>query len=66
MKVLLNLFPTQDCEASAQIWQSCADVTIVATGHMVWEAIEAGEALAEKGQVILGGSKPGHPDDPGG
>lgn len=25
------------------------DVTIVATGHMVWEAIEAGHALAEKG-----------------
>lgn len=25
------------------------DVTIVATGHMVWEAIEAGHILAEKG-----------------
>lgn len=25
------------------------DVTIIATGHMVWEAIQAGEALAEKG-----------------
>lgn len=25
------------------------DVTIVATGHMVWPAIEAGKALAEKG-----------------
>lgn len=25
------------------------DVTIVATGHLVWEAIEAGHALAEKG-----------------
>jgi transketolase len=26
-----------------------ADVTIVATGHMVWEAIEAGHELAKKG-----------------
>jgi len=26
-----------------------SDVTIIATGHMVWEAIQAGEALAEKG-----------------
>lgn len=26
-----------------------SDVTIVATGHLVWEAILAGEALAEKG-----------------
>lgn len=26
-----------------------SDVTIFATGHMVWEAIEAGHALAEKG-----------------
>lgn len=26
-----------------------SDVTIIATGHMVWEAIEAGEALAAKG-----------------
>lgn len=26
-----------------------ADVTIIATGHMVWEAIEAGHTLAEKG-----------------
>src|ERR1700712_3285781 len=25
------------------------DVTIIATGHMVWKAIEAGEKLAEKG-----------------
>ena len=25
------------------------DVTIFATGHMVWEAVEAGKALAEKG-----------------
>ena len=25
------------------------DVTIVATGHLVWPAIEAGKALAEKG-----------------
>jgi transketolase len=25
------------------------DVTILATGHLVWKAIEAGEALAEKG-----------------
>ncbi|HAR20020.1 MAG TPA: transketolase [Cytophagales bacterium] len=25
------------------------DVTIIATGHLVWEAIQAGEALAEKG-----------------
>ncbi|MGL4632170.1 MAG: transketolase family protein [Leadbetterella sp.] len=25
------------------------DVTIIATGHMVWEAIQAGEILAEKG-----------------
>jgi len=26
-----------------------ADVTIIATGHLVWEAIQAGEKLAEKG-----------------
>ncbi|GAA4844211.1 transketolase family protein [Algivirga pacifica] len=26
-----------------------SDVTIIATGHLVWEAIQAGEALAEKG-----------------
>jgi len=26
-----------------------ADVTIIATGHLVWKAIEAGEKLAEKG-----------------
>ena len=26
-----------------------ADVTIIATGHLVWEAIQAGEMLAEKG-----------------
>jgi transketolase len=25
------------------------DVTIIATGHLVWKAIEAGEMLAEKG-----------------
>src|SRR5207249_1778671 len=25
------------------------DVTIIATGHLVWKAIEAGERLAEKG-----------------
>ncbi|MCH2198090.1 MAG: transketolase family protein [Flavobacteriales bacterium] len=25
------------------------DVTIIATGHLVWEALEAGKALAEKG-----------------
>ncbi|MDP5120882.1 MAG: transketolase family protein, partial [Spirosomaceae bacterium] len=25
------------------------DVTIIATGHLVWEAIQAGEVLAEKG-----------------
>ena len=26
-----------------------SDVTIIATGHLVWEAIQAGEILAEKG-----------------
>jgi transketolase len=26
-----------------------SDVTIIATGHLVWEAIQAGEVLAEKG-----------------
>jgi transketolase len=26
-----------------------SDVTIIATGHLVWKAIEAGEMLAEKG-----------------
>lgn len=33
----------------AQMLNEGADVTIVATGYMVWEAIEAGHALAAKG-----------------
>ncbi len=33
----------------AQMLNEGKDVTIIATGHMVWEAILAGEALAEKG-----------------
>ena len=33
----------------AQLLNEGADVTIVATGYMVWEAIEAGHALAAKG-----------------
>ncbi len=27
------------------------DVTIIATGHLVWKAIEAAEKLAEKGDL---------------
>ncbi len=33
----------------AQILNEGSDVTIVATGHMVWEAIQAGEALEKEG-----------------
>lgn len=33
----------------AEILNEGTDVTIIATGHLVWEAIEAGYALAEKG-----------------
>jgi len=33
----------------AQMINEGNDVTIIATGHMVWEAIQAGEALAEQG-----------------
>ena len=33
----------------AVMFNEGADVTIFATGHMVWKAIEAGEMLAEKG-----------------
>jgi transketolase len=33
----------------AQILNEGDDVTIVATGHMVWEAIQAGEALEKEG-----------------
>ncbi len=33
----------------AQLLNEGNDVTIIATGHMVWEAIQAGEKLAEEG-----------------
>lgn len=33
----------------AQLLNEGADVTIVATGHLVWEAIQAGEALEKEG-----------------
>jgi transketolase len=33
----------------AVVLQEGSDVTIVATGHLVWEALEAAKALAEKG-----------------
>lgn len=33
----------------ADILNEGKDVTIIATGHLVWKAIEAGQALAEKG-----------------
>ncbi|MBI3135132.1 MAG: transketolase family protein [Bacteroidetes bacterium] len=33
----------------ADILSEGTDVTIIATGHLVWKAIEAGQALAEKG-----------------
>lgn len=33
----------------AQLLNEGNDVTIIATGHMVWEAIQAGEKLAEQG-----------------
>ena len=33
----------------ADVISEGTDVTIVATGHLVWKAIEAGQALAEKG-----------------
>lgn len=33
----------------AVVFNEGADVTIFATGHLVWKAIEAGEILAEKG-----------------
>ncbi|GLB49937.1 transketolase family protein [Neptunitalea lumnitzerae] len=33
----------------AVMFNEGTDVTIIATGHLVWEAIQAGEALAEKG-----------------
>ncbi len=33
----------------ADVLSEGSDVTIIATGHLVWKAIEAGKALAEKG-----------------
>ncbi|GLB53543.1 transketolase [Neptunitalea chrysea] len=33
----------------AVMFNEGTDVTIIATGHLVWEAIQAGEVLAEKG-----------------
>jgi len=33
----------------ADVLNEGTDVTIIATGHLVWKAIEAGKALAEKG-----------------
>ncbi|MEM7298787.1 MAG: transketolase family protein [Bacteroidota bacterium] len=33
----------------AQLLNEGTDVTIIASGHLVWQAIEAGHALAEKG-----------------
>jgi transketolase len=42
--------PNQNFEiGKAVMLNEGTDVTIVATGHLVWKAIEAGEKLAEKG-----------------
>lgn len=42
--------PTEKFEiGKAQMISEGTDVTIFATGHLVWKAIEAGKALAEKG-----------------
>lgn len=42
--------PDQKFEiGKAEILSEGKDVTIIATGHLVWKAIEAGQALAEKG-----------------
>ncbi|MEH0156089.1 transketolase family protein [Limibacter armeniacum] len=45
-----NIMPDDKFEiGKAVMLNEGADVTIVATGHLVWEAIQAGEMLAEKG-----------------
>ncbi len=49
-KVPTFIAPDKEFEiGKALLLNEGADVSIFATGHLVWEAIEAGKALAEKG-----------------